>query len=191
LLHSFVDALVKFGPVGVFLVGLMESFGVPIPAALDALVFTLAWRSPQTAYILAGSAVIGSLLGNILLFQTSRQGGRRFLKTPLPEAPQKFRKWFRRYGLVTVFIPALVPIPMPLKVFVISAGLLHTPFRKFMAVILVARLLRYFTLAYLGVQIGGDGAAFLKQNIWNLLGVSAVLAVALYALVRFNDRRTA
>lgn len=191
MLHSFVDALVKFGPVGVFLVGLMESFGVPIPAALDALVFTLAWRSPQTAYILAGSAVIGSLLGNILLFQTSRQGGRRFLKTPLPEAPQKFRKWFRRYGLVTVFIPALVPIPMPLKVFVISAGLLHTPFRKFMAVILVARLLRYFTLAYLGVQIGGDGAAFLKQNIWNLLGVSAVLAVALYALVRFNDRRTA
>ena len=191
MLHSFVDALVKFGPVGVFLVGLLESFGVPIPAALDALVFTLAWRSPPTAYYLAGSAVIGSLLGNILLFQTSRQGGRRFLKTPPPEAPQKFRKWFHRYGLVTVFIPALVPIPMPLKVFVISAGLLHTPFRKFMAVILVARTLRYFTLAYLGVQIGGDGAAFLKQNIWSLVGVSVALAVALYALVRFNDRRTA
>lgn len=191
MLHSFVEALVKFGPLGVFLVGLMESFGVPIPAALDALVFTLAWRSPQTAYFLAGSAVAGSLCGNILLFQTSRQGGRRFLKTPPPEAPQKFRKWFHRYGLVTVFIPALVPIPMPLKVFVISAGLLHTPFRKFMAVILVARVFRYFTLAYLGVQIGGDGAAFLKQNIWNLVGVSVALAVALYALVRFNDRRTA
>ncbi len=174
-----------------FLVALMESFGVPIPAALDALVFTLAWKTPQMAYWLAGCAVIGSLCGNILLFQTSRQGGRRFMKTPPPEAPQKFRNWFRRYGLVTVFIPALVPIPMPLKVFVISAGLFHTPFRKFMAVILLARVVRYFGLAYLGVQIGGDGAAFLKQNIWSLVGVSVALAVALYALVRFNDRRTA
>ncbi|MDR3702782.1 MAG: VTT domain-containing protein [Candidatus Sulfopaludibacter sp.] len=191
MLHTLVDALVKFGPVGVFLVGLMESFGVPIPAALDALVFTLAWKFPQNAYFLAGSAVIGSLCGNILLFQTSRQGGRRFMKAPPPEAPQKFRKWFSRYGLVTVFIPAVVPIPLPLKVFVISAGLFHTPFRKFAAVILTARILRYFGLAYLGVQIGGDGAAFLKQNIWSLVGVSVALAIALYALVRFNDRSTA
>jgi membrane protein YqaA with SNARE-associated domain len=191
LLHTLVDALVKFGPLGVFLVGLMESFGVPIPAALDALVFTLAWKSPQNAYFLAGSAVIGSLCGNILLFQTSRQGGRRFMKAPPPEAPQKFRKWFQRYGLVTVFIPTLVPIPLPLKVFVISAGLFHTPFRKFAAVVLAARIFRYFGLAYLGVQIGGDGAAFLKQNVWSLVGVSVALAIALYALVRFNDRRTA
>lgn len=186
LLHSLVHTLVEFGPVGVFLVGLLESFGVPIPAALDALVFTLAWKSPQTAYWLAGSAVIGSLCGNILLFQTSRQGGRRFLKAPKPEAPQKFRRWFHRYGLVTVFIPALVPIPLPLKVFVISAGLLHTPFGKFLGVILTARILRYFGLAYLGVQIGGDGTAFLKQNAWNLVGGSAALAIVLYALVRFN-----
>jgi membrane protein YqaA with SNARE-associated domain len=191
LLHSLVAALKDFGPVGVFLIGMLESFGIPIPAALDALVFSLAWKFPHTAYLLAGSAVIGSLCGNILLFQTSLHGGRRFLKTPPPEAPQKFRKWFHRYGLVTVFIPALVPIPMPLKVFVISAGVFHTPFRKFLAVILVARVLRYFSLAYLGVQIGGDGAAFLKQNIWNLLGISAALAAALYALARFNDRRTA
>ncbi|SPE33675.1 Membrane protein [Candidatus Sulfopaludibacter sp. SbA3] len=169
----------------------MESFGVPIPAMLDALVFSLAWRSPPIAYLLAASATIGSLCGNILLFQASRQGGRRFLKAPKPEAPQKFRKWFNRYGLVTVFIPALVPIPLPLKVFVISAGILHTPFRKFLLVILTARVLRYFSLAYLGVQLGGDGKEFLKQNAWNLAGVSVALAVVLYALVRFNDRRTA
>ena len=191
MLHSFVNALIAFGPVGVFLVGLMESFGVPIPAALDALVFTLAWKTPASAYYLAGSATVGSLCGNILLFQTSRQGGRRFLKTPPPDAPQKFRKWFRRYGLVTVFIPALVPIPLPLKVFVISAGLFHTPFRNFIGVILLARIVRYFGLAYLGVQIGGDGAAFLKQHIWTLVSVTVGLGVALYLLVRFNDRRTA
>jgi membrane protein DedA with SNARE-associated domain len=191
LLHSLSDALVKFGPIGVFLVGLLESFGVPIPAALDVLVTYVAWQSPRTAYLTAAIAVIGSLCGNILLFQASLHGGRRFLKAPPPEAPQKFRKWFNRYGLVTVFIPALLPIPLPLKVFVISAGVLHTSFRRFLAVILVARILRYFGLAYLGVQLGEHAKAFLKQNAWNLMGVSVVLAIVLYALVRFNDRRTA
>ncbi len=191
LLHHFVDTLIQFGPVGVFLVGLLESFGVPIPAVLDSLLFSLAWKTPASAYVLAACAVLGSLAGNIALFQTSRQGGRKLMKAPPPDAPQKFRKWFQRYGLVTVFIPALVPIPLPLKVFVISAGLFHTPFRNFIGVIVVARVVRYFGLAYLGAQIGGDGAAFLKQNIWSLVGISVGLAVALYVLVRFNDRRNA
>lgn len=188
MLHSLVESLKAFGPPGVFLIGLLESFGVPIPAALDVLLFTLAWRFPQTAYWLAGSAVLGSLCGNILLFQTSRHGGRRFMKTPAPDAPQKFRKWFRRYGLVTVFIPALVPIPLPLKVFVISAGLFHTPFTKFLGVILLARVVRYFSLAYVGMKIGGDGALFLKNNIWSLVAISAALAILLVLLVRLNDR---
>lgn len=189
LLHSLTEALVKFGPFGVFLIGVLESSGVPIPAALDFLIVFVAWKSPGTAYLTAGIAVLGSLCGNILLFQTSLHGGRKLLKAPDPEAPQKFRKWFNRYGLVTVFIPALVPIPLPLKVFVISAGVLHTPFRKFLAVILVARVVRYFTLAYLGLQLGEHAKEFLKQNVWSFVGVSVGLALGLYLLVRFNDRR--
>jgi membrane protein YqaA with SNARE-associated domain len=174
----------------VFLIGVLESFGVPIPAALDALLVLVAWKSPSTAYITAAAATVGSLLGNILLFQTSRHGGRRFMKVPNPDAPQKFRRWFARYGLVTVFIPAMVPIPLPLKVFVISAGLFHTSFRNFLGVIVVARFVRYFGLAYLGKQLGEHAKEFLKQNAWNLVGISIALGLALYALVRFNDRRT-
>jgi membrane protein YqaA with SNARE-associated domain len=190
LLHSLVDALVKFGPVGVFLIGVLESFGVPIPAVLDALLVLVVWKSPSTAYITAAAATVGSVIGNILLFQTSRHGGRRFMKTPAPDAPQKFRRWFARYGLVTVFIPAMVPIPLPLKVFVISAGLFHTSFRNFLGVIVVARVVRYFGLAYLGKQLGEHAKEFLKQNAWNLVGISLVLGLIMYALVRFNDRRT-
>ncbi len=58
-------------------------------------------------------------------------------KVPAPDKPQKFRQWFQRYGLVTVFIPAVVPfIPLPLKVFVVSAGVLHTGLAQFLAVML-------------------------------------------------------
>ena len=192
MLQHLAQALKEFGPIGVFLIGFLESFGVPIPAALDSYLVYLAWAEPARAFVNASIAVVGSLLGNILLFQTSRQGGRRFMKAPPPEAPQKFRRWFSRYGLVTVFIPALSPIPLPLKVFVISAGLFHTPFRKFLAVILVARVFRYFGLSYLGLKLGEEGAKhFLKQNAWNLIGFSVGLAIVLYVVVRLNDRRTA
>ncbi len=46
--------------------------------------------------------------------------------------------------LATVFIPALLPIPLPLKIFVITAGVLRTPVRSFVAVIVAARAIRYY-----------------------------------------------
>src|SRR5205814_10282259 len=103
---------------------------------------------PGVAYFTAFMALTGSLIGNIVLFQGARHGRR--LVSRKDATPGKFQAWFRRYGLLTVFVPAVVPIvPLPLKVFVISAGAFHTPFGKFVGVIFVARVIRYFGLAYL------------------------------------------
>ena len=90
---------------------------------------------------------------------------------PSPGKRQRFQEWFRRYGLLTVFIPAVTPVlPLPLKVFVISAGAFHTPFGRFLLMILVARVIRYFGLAYLGLQFGADAQGFLQRNGWTLDG---------------------
>lgn len=101
----------------------------------------------------------------------------------------RFREWFRRYGLVTVFVPALVPIPMPLKLFVISAGVMGTPFSRFFLVVLLARIMRYFGEAWLGVTLKRQSASFLKTHAW-MFGVGAVmLFLALYAFILVKDRR--
>ena len=188
-LHQLSDALIRFGPWGVLLLGFLDSFGVPMPAVMDALLIYVAWKSPERAWFMAAMAVFGSLAGNLGLFWTARHGFRRFIKVPEPGQPQKFREWFRRYGLVTVFIPALLPIPMPLKFFVISAGLLHTPYWHFLAVVLVARALRYFGEAYLGMRLGQDAQTFLNHNAWTLAGIALALALLLLWLIRRNDRR--
>jgi membrane protein DedA with SNARE-associated domain len=121
LLRHIADALLAFGPLGVFLLSLLDSFGVPLPAAIDALLLFVAWKTPDRAWITAFLAIAGSLVGNIGLFLAARGGGRRWVNAiPEPGQPQRFRMWFLRYGLITVFIPALFPIPLPLKVFVIS-----------------------------------------------------------------------
>jgi membrane protein YqaA with SNARE-associated domain len=191
LLQHLVDALKAYGPWGVFALALLDSAGIPIPAAMDFLLLGIGLESPRHAYFAALLATVGSFLGNAGLFWAARGGARRWVKAvPEPDKPQRLRGWFRRYGLVTVFIPAAFPIiPLPLKVFVISAGVLHTPPGKFMAVILLARVLRYFGLAYLGIQLGDNAGYFLRHNAFAITGVAVGLALGLVLLIKLNDRR--
>jgi membrane protein YqaA with SNARE-associated domain len=188
-LHQISDALIRFGPWGVLLLSVMDSLGIPIPAVMDALLIYVAWKSPDRAWFTASMAVLGSLAGNFGLFWAARHGFRRFITPPDPNSPQKFRHWFQRYGLITVFIPALLPIPLPLKVFVISAGMLHTPLSHFFAVVIVARSLRYFGEAWLGKRLGQDAQTFLNHNAWTMIGVALGLALLLVLLIKLNDRR--
>src|SRR5690242_8240296 len=133
ILHKAATALLAYGPWGVFLLAAVDSMGVPLPAALDVMVIGVAAAAvdaPSKAWISALLAVLGSAAGNVFLFQTARQGRKLLSKQEAdPGERRKFHLWFDRYGLLTVFLPAVVPlIPLPLKVFVITAGAMRTPF---------------------------------------------------------------
>jgi len=193
LLRKIAAALIAFGPWGVFLLGFVDSLGVPLPAAIDALLITVAIETPQRAYFTAFMAVAGSAGGNIALFLLARSGRRRFMRSQLPQGRgQRFQQWFSRYGLLTVFVPAVVPfVPLPLKVFVISAGAMHTPVGRFLGVILLARVIRYFGEAFLGIRLGSGAQGFLAHHAWSILGVVFAVALAALAVLRFTARRTA
>jgi membrane protein YqaA with SNARE-associated domain len=193
LLKSIGDALIAFGPVGLFVIGLLDSLGVPLVGGVDALMIYLAVKTPNMAYIAATTATAGSILGNLLLFRTARYGVRRFARNEVPDGKrQKFRIWFQRYGLLTVFIPAVTPfVPLPLKVFVISAGAMHTPLSRFLAVVLLARVIRYFGEAYLGIRLGEDAHGFLLHNGWSIAGIAVAMVLVLVGLIRWRDRRRA
>jgi len=191
LLSKIVAVLIAFGPWGVFLLGFIDSLGIPLPATMDALLILVAVKAPQRAYFTALMAVLGTAGGSITLFLAVRHGRRLFLKDePPPGRRQRFERWFDRYGMLTVFIPAVVPVlPLPLKVFVVSAGALKTPFSKFLAVILLARVIRYFGEAYLGILLGEDAQTFLARHAWTILGIAIALGGAAYALIRISDRQ--
>lgn len=191
MLSKIVAALITFGPWGVFLLGFIDSLGIPLPATMDALLVLVAVKAPQRAYFTALMAVLGTAGGSISLFLAVRHGRRLFLKgEPPPGKRQRFERWFDRYGMLAVFIPAVTPVlPLPLKVFVVSAGALKTPFSKFLVVILLARAIRYFGEAYLGIQLGEDAQTFLARHAWTILGIAVALGGAAYALIRISDRR--
>jgi membrane protein YqaA with SNARE-associated domain len=163
---------------------------VPLPAGVDALLLALAAIDHESAYISAVLATVGSIAGSIILFHIARKGGERYLDRYTKSGRgAKFKGWFQRYGLVTVFIPALLPIPLPLKIFVLCAGALNVAMYKYILVLLAARIPRFFGLAYLGTKLGDESVAFLKQHAWTLIGASVVLFIVLILIVRFNERR--
>jgi hypothetical protein len=59
LLSKVVAALIAFGPWGVFLLGFIDSLGIPLPATMDALLVLVAVKAPQRAYFTALMGVLG------------------------------------------------------------------------------------------------------------------------------------
>lgn len=181
-----------FGPFGAFVLAVLDSAGIPLPTGVDASLILTAITNPGLAWITAILATAGSLIGCMILFFIARKGGELYLErhASSPRA-LRFREWFSHYGLLTVFIPALVPIPLPLKVFVLSAGALGVRPRVFFLTVLVARSLRYFALAWLGLQMGDDALPWLKSHVWQLAGISVALFGALFLAIWWKDRQRA
>jgi membrane protein YqaA with SNARE-associated domain len=189
LFRHLTDILVAWGPAGILLLAILDSSGVPVAGVFDALLILIAVQRPSVAWLCAGLAVAGSTIGNTLLFWAARKGGSGFMERAAPEGrAARFRMWFRRYGLVTVFIPALMPIPMPLKLFVVSAGVTGTALTEFLAVVLVARFLRYFGEAWLGIALGRESTKFLTSHAWHFIVGAVLLFLLLYGLILWRDR---
>lgn len=174
------------------LLAILDSAGVPIVGGVDALLIAIASQGEGNAYLAATFALIGSLIGSTFLFYLARKGGDVFLHKQIASGPGKrLHAFFQQYGLVTVFIPAISPIPMPMKIPVFCAGALQVRYEYFLLVMLSARAIRYFGLAYLAIHYGSQTFAYVRTHLWQI-GVGAlVLALVATLALRLLQRREA
>jgi len=159
---------------------------------VDALLVVVAVFDHSQAYWAALAATAGSVIGSLFLFLIARKGGEAYLaRYTATGRGAKFRAWFMEYGLLTIFVPAFVPvIPMPMKIFILSAGALGVSPWKFVFVLLAARVPRYLFLAWLGTKLGKDTLPYLRHHILELAVFAVVLFVTLYFAVRWlHDRK--
>lgn len=157
---------------------------------VDALIILIAVVDQSQAYWAAAAAVAGSLVGCLALFLVARKGGEAYLqRRTVSPREARFRAWFHEYGLLTVFVPAFVPIPLPLKIFIVSAGALEESPVTFITVLVAARIPRYFFLAWLGVRLGKETGPYLRHHIWQLALLAAGLFGILYLVIRLLHRR--
>lgn len=173
-----------------FVLAFVESLGIPNPSGTDALLLLVSINRPEAAFLCAALATAGSMLGSTVFYEAMRRGGDKFLlRYTLSGRGKRFREWAQRYGMVTVFISALIPLPiLPLKVFAACVCAMGVTRTRFLLVLLVARVARYGGLAYLGAQLGANSTAWIKGHYWQMGVFAAALFGALYALLKWNDR---
>ena len=186
-------ALLAYGPPGLLILAVLDSAGVPVIGGVDALLVAIAVQKPDQAFLAAIFAIIGSVAGSLFLFFLARKGGDVFLNKHVSRGTGKrMHAWFQRYGLITVFVPALSPIPLPMKIPVFCAGALQVRLEYFVLVVLVARIVRYFGLAYLSEHYGMQTFSFVRAHMWEIgLGALAVALIAMLALRLLQKREAA
>jgi membrane protein YqaA with SNARE-associated domain len=189
----FRQILVAWGPLGILIAAMIESAGVPSPSGTDALIILVTIARPQSALLCAALATVGSILGSVVFHQIVSMGGEKLLDRHTSSGRgARFRAWFQRYGLASVFVCALVPFPfMPLKVMALCACALGVSRTRFLLVITAARIPRYSAMAYLGSRLGENSAAWLNQHLWHMGALAVALFAGLYALLRYSERAAA
>ena len=188
-MKAIFEFLKTIGPWGPLVISIIDGAGVPNPGGPDILLIWLSANRPEIAYLSAALSVVGSLLGNAVLFMLARKGGERYLEKRMHQPRgAKIRTWYQRYGLMTIFIPSLLPIPMPFKLFVVCAGALGVNPLAFVATLAAGRIPRYFGLAYLGHELGEKSSAWLRSHTWQFGEVALALIVFCFLLILIEGR---
>ena len=165
---------------------------MPVVGGVDALLVAIATSMPEKAYAAALLATLGSLAGSLILFFIARKGGEVLLmKHVASRTGARLHLWFQRYGLITVFVPALSPVPLPMKIPVFCAGALQVRIAYFSIVVVTARLIRYLALAYLGQRYGHQTFSYLKSHGWQVGLGALALAIAVAVALRLFQRHEA
>src|SRR5215213_5498323 len=175
------------------IIGALDSSLLSLPEINDYLVVGRCYKYPTAAFYFPLFAATGSVIGCHLLYTIIRRGGQAVLRKRFPlESIRRVERAYERFGFLAIGIPAILPPPLPFKIFVATAGALEYPRWKFLLTVMIARSFRYYVEGILAVYYGRRVLLFIKDNglvIVSLVGTVLLIALIVYFIVR--QRQTA
>jgi membrane protein YqaA with SNARE-associated domain len=189
-LPPWLEKLVAtLGGSGLFLVTFLDSSVLSFPLVADALVIEVSMHKPARMPYYCAMAALGSLAGCIWLYLLAKKGGEAFFQRRAGKIALQVKRWVESNAFLSVFLPAILPPPVPFKPFILAEGVFQVPLRTFVLGLLLGRGLRYFIEGILAVRYGEAVLLYLMTHK-AAMGVSALaIAVAAYSLSRLLDRR--
>ncbi|MGA2890034.1 MAG: VTT domain-containing protein [Terracidiphilus sp.] len=148
--------LTHLGAPGLFSVAVVDSsvIPLPLPGSTDLLLLWLVAHSGDP-WLLAPCAVAGSILGGYTTWAIGHKGGEAALRHYVPaRLLRRIVAWVEHHPVLAVFVPAMLPPPIPLQPFILASGALGVSRGRFFAVFGAARGLRYSFIAWLGATYG-------------------------------------
>jgi membrane protein YqaA with SNARE-associated domain len=177
------------------IIGALDSSLLSLPEINDYLVVGRCFRQPSAVFYFPLFAAIGSVIGCNLLYSIVRRGGQAVLRKRFPLASiKRVERAYERFGFFAIAIPAILPPPLPFKIFVATAGALEYPRWKFLLTVMIARSLRYYVEGILAVFYGRRVLLFLRDNglvIVSIVATLALIALGVYILIKRRRRPAA
>lgn len=160
------------GPWAPFWIALADSSFIPLAQAVDVMVVAQAILSREQAYATAAMAVAGSTLGCFAAYLAARRAGPRILERFLaPARRQALQESFARHGAWHLVVQTMVPLPLPMRLSLVGAGVFRMHPLRFLAAVLFARAVRYFGLALVALTFGERAILFWKERAWAFAGL--------------------
>lgn len=195
--------LLRLGGPGLIVIGLVDNSVIPIPGGMDIFVILLSARHREWWWYYGLMGTIGAVLGGYVTFRLSKKGGKEGLEKKIgKQRAEKVYKKFEKGGFSTIVIGSVIPPPFPLVPFLMAAGIMQYPRKKFLAALTTGRGVRFFAIALLGKLYGtailGWLSRYYKPFLYGLIGLGVLGGIA--ALVYFkwyrprhqqNDKRQA
>ena len=184
----------SIGGLGLFFVAFIDASVLSLPEVNDILIVYMVTKSPSFLVYYAAMATAGSIGGSLVVYYLGRKGGEALLRRQFSSRQvDRMQARFGRYGMAAVVVPAMLPPPVPLKLFVLGAGVAGMPAGRFAWAIGIGRGVRYLVEGMLAYYYGAAAFEYIKAHgsqvaLW---GGIASLAVAAAYYWRRQRRRAA
>jgi len=168
---GFLPWLMNLGGLGLFALAIVDSSMVPIPlpGSTDLVLLLLtAFRSSSISspIIFASCALAGSVVGGYLAWAAGKKGGEAALeRLGKGRFVQRVQKWVKRNGILSVWLAAIQPPPIPLMPFTLAAGALGLSLSRFLVAYCIGRAMRYALIAWLGYKYGRQVLAWWQKDL--------------------------
>jgi membrane protein YqaA with SNARE-associated domain len=185
----------SIGGVGLFAVAFIDASVLSLPEINDILIVYMVTTNPSLLMYYVAMATAGSIGGSLVVYYLGRRGGEALLRRQFSrDQIDRMQARFSRYGMAAVVVPAMLPPPVPLKLFVLGAGVAGMPAGRFAWAIGIGRSVRYFVEGLLAYYFGAVAFEYIKEHgaqvaLWG--GLLSLGAVAVYYWRRQRRRAAA
>ena len=165
-----------FAAPAMIVIGALDSSLLSLPEINDYLVVGRCFKDHSAAFYFPLFAATGSVIGCNLLYTIVRRGGQAVLRKRFNlQSIKRVERAYERFGFLAIGIPAILPPPLPFKIFVATAGALEYPRWKFLLTVMIARSFRYYVEGILAVYYGRRVLLFMKDNGLVIISIVATL----------------
>jgi membrane protein YqaA with SNARE-associated domain len=164
------------GGIGLIPLGLLDNSPIPLPGIMDVATILLAGRQQKLWIYYAVMATAGSVIAGFVTYRLARKGGKEALEARFTRRRvEKVCQIFERWGFSAIAIPAFLPPPVPMVPFLLAAGAMQYPAKKFLLALTLGRISRYLVLGYMAARYGRQIIAFIAKHGHPVVGIILLL----------------